>query len=198
MNSSAFVPPSSPVPAPAQDVSAILASVAAAAESGNLVFPTTAELSLKVQRLIDDPDCSIDSLAKLVQADPVLAARVVAVANSVIYNRSGRGVADVSGLGIAAALLVNTINTIFMQQRHVADQPALLMQNMNSALYPHLREQFVTAAYCVVDRGSVKIRIAQAGHPPIYLLRRGEPQLLRAKPKGRFFGFEEHLHFETV
>lgn len=106
-------------------------------------------------------------------------------------------IADVSGHGIAAALLVNTINTIFMQQRHVADQPALLMQNMNSALYPHLREQFITAAYCVVDRGSGKIRIAQAGHPPIYLLRRGEPQLLRAKPKGRFFGFEEHLHFET-
>lgn len=106
-------------------------------------------------------------------------------------------IADVSGHGIAAALLVNTINTIFMQQRHVADQPALLMQNMNSALYPHLREQFITAAYCVVDRGRGKIRIAQAGHPPIYLLRRGEPQLLRAKPKGRFFGFEEHLHFET-
>lgn len=56
MNSSTFVPPSSPVPAPAKDVTAILSSVAAAAESGNLVFPTTAELSLKVQRLIDDSD----------------------------------------------------------------------------------------------------------------------------------------------
>jgi hypothetical protein len=56
----------------------------------NLVFPTTTEMALKVQRLLDDPDCSIDSLAKLVQADPLLAARVVAVANSVIYNRSGR------------------------------------------------------------------------------------------------------------
>jgi hypothetical protein len=43
---------------------------------------------------IDDPDCSIDGW-RLVQADPLLAARVVAVANSVIYNRSGRAHADV-------------------------------------------------------------------------------------------------------
>ena len=105
-------------------------------------------------------------------------------------------IADVSGHGIAAALLVNTINTVFMQQRHVANDPALLMQNMNSALYPHLKEQFITAAYCVIDGAAGKIRIAQAGHPPIYMLRRGEQALQRAKPKGRFFGFEESLKFE--
>ncbi len=76
-------------------------------------------------------------------------------------------------------------------------RPALLMQNMNLALYPHLKEQFITAAYCVIDCNAGKIRIAQAGHPPIYMLRRGEQGLLRAKPKGRFFGFDEHLKFDT-
>lgn len=106
-------------------------------------------------------------------------------------------IADVSGHGIAAALLVNTINTVFMQQRQVANEPAQLMENMNAALYPHLKEQFITAAYCVIDGDAGKIRIAQAGHPPIYLLRRGEQALLRAKPKGRFFGFDERLKFET-
>ncbi len=110
---------------------------------------------------------------------------------------TGVFIADVSGHGIAAALLVNTINTVFVQQRHVAKDPALLMQNMNTALFPHLKEQFITAAYCVIDGSAGKIRIAQAGHPPIYLLRRGEQALLRAKPKGRFFGFDEHLFFET-
>ena len=111
---------------------------------------------------------------------------------------TGIFIADVSGHGIAAALLVNTINTVFMQQRSVAYDPAVLMQNMNAALFPHLREQFITAAYCVIDGHAGKIRIAQAGHPPIYLLRRGEPLLQRAKPRGRFFGFEELLQFETA
>jgi chemotaxis protein CheD len=90
MNTSAFTPPALPGPAQAMDVTPSWPACRRARKATNLVFPTTAELALKVQRLIDDPDCSIDSLAKLVQADPLLAARVVAVANSVIYNRSGR------------------------------------------------------------------------------------------------------------
>lgn len=118
--------PSSVPPPP--DIPAIIASVAAAADSGNLVFPTTAELSLRVQRLIDDPDCSIDKLAKLVQADPVLAARVVAVANSVVYNASGRAIADVrsavSRLGfntlrvLAAAVVVRQMEAMATTPAH--------------------------------------------------------------------------------
>lgn len=126
MDSSAFAPPTTPAPAQPRDVSAILASVTAAAESGDLVFPTTAELALKVQRLIDDPDCSIENLAKLVQADPVLAARVVAVANSVIYNRSGRGVADVrsavSRLGLNT-LRVLAASVVVRQMEGMAGTP---------------------------------------------------------------------------
>ncbi len=122
--------PSSLPDARTVDVQAIIASVATAAESGTLVFPTTAELSLKVQRLIDDPDCSIDALAKLVQADPVLAARVVAVANSVVYNRSGRAIDDirsaVSRLGfntlrvLAAAVVVRQMESMAGSPAHRA------------------------------------------------------------------------------
>jgi HD-like signal output (HDOD) protein len=52
-------------------------------------------MALRVRRAIDDPDCSLDHLAKLIQAEPLLAARVVGMANSVTYNRSGRAIADV-------------------------------------------------------------------------------------------------------
>ncbi len=77
------------------NVPEILAKLAATALEGEVIFPTTAEMALKIQRLLDDPDCSVDQLARLVQADPLLATRVVAVANSVIYNRSGQNVANV-------------------------------------------------------------------------------------------------------
>lgn len=77
------------------DVQTILTDIAEAALRDELVFPTTAELALKVQRMLDNPDCAIDDLVRLVSADPLLAARVVAVANSVTYNRSGRAIADV-------------------------------------------------------------------------------------------------------
>ena len=76
------------------DVKAILTRIAQAAASDDLIFPTTTQMALKVQRVLDDPNCSIDQLGKLVRADPLLATRVVAVANSVIYNRSGRAIDD--------------------------------------------------------------------------------------------------------
>jgi HD-like signal output (HDOD) protein len=78
------------------DVKAILSTIAETAVRDELIFPTTTEMALKVQRLLDDPDCSIEQLAKLVRSDPLLATRVVAVANSVTYNRSGRAITDVN------------------------------------------------------------------------------------------------------
>lgn len=69
--------------------------IAAEADRGELVFPTSTEVGLRIKRALDDPDCSIDQAAKLIQAEPLLAARVVAVANSVAYNRSGREISDV-------------------------------------------------------------------------------------------------------
>jgi HD-like signal output (HDOD) protein len=77
------------------DLKTILTQIAEAAAGDDLIFPTTTEMALRVQRTLDDPDCSLEQLAKLVQADPLLAARVVAVANSVVYNRSGRSITDV-------------------------------------------------------------------------------------------------------
>jgi len=77
------------------DVQAILTEIADSAARKELIFPTTTEMALKVQRILDNPDCTIDDLAKLVRADPLLSARVVAVANSVVYNRSGRAITDV-------------------------------------------------------------------------------------------------------
>lgn len=72
----------------------LLSRIAEEASRDELIFPTTSEMALKLQRMLDDPDCTVDQLARLVQADPLLAARVVAVANSVVYNRSGRAIAD--------------------------------------------------------------------------------------------------------
>lgn len=72
-----------------------LKAIARDAASGDLSFPTHAQLALKIKSALDDPNCSVDQAARLIQADPLLSARVVGMANSVAYNRSGREVADV-------------------------------------------------------------------------------------------------------
>lgn len=72
-----------------------LKTITAQAASGDLVFPTGIDVALKIQRALDDPDCHIDTAARLVIGEPLLAARVVAIANSVAYNRSGQKITDV-------------------------------------------------------------------------------------------------------
>lgn len=72
-----------------------LDTIAADAAHGEMVFPTHTEIALRVQRALDDPDCSIDQLSKLISAEPILSTRVVSIANSVAYNPSGRTMNDV-------------------------------------------------------------------------------------------------------
>ena len=72
-----------------------LKRIAAETAAGDIAFPTSAEVALRVQRALDDPDCHIEAAGRLVQTEPLLAARVVALANSVAFNRSGRVVTEV-------------------------------------------------------------------------------------------------------
>lgn len=62
---------------------------------GELIFPTNVHTSIKLQQALDDPDCGIETAAKLVLTEPLLSARVVAIANSVAYTRFGGGVTSV-------------------------------------------------------------------------------------------------------
>lgn len=120
------------------DVPKILATIAADAESDKLSFATNSDVALKVQRLLDDPDCSIDALAKLVQAEPVLAARVVAMANSVAYNRSGKAVADVknalSRIGLKT-LRILAMAVVIGQMERLSKVPA--HRTMATQLWEH-------------------------------------------------------------
>jgi HD-like signal output (HDOD) protein len=77
------------------DRCAILKSMAARLANEEIAFPTHAMLALKVQRALDDPDCHVESAARLIKAEPLLSAKIVALANSSAFNGSGRPVTDV-------------------------------------------------------------------------------------------------------
>lgn len=84
--------------------------IAAQASRGELTFPTNVAASVKLQQALSDPDCHIDAAAKLIQADPLLSARTVAIANSVAYNRSGN---EITGVRTAVQRLgVRTLQSL--------------------------------------------------------------------------------------
>jgi HD-like signal output (HDOD) protein len=130
----------------------IVARLAAEAESGEMVFATHAEMALRVRRALDDPDCSIDQLATLVRAEPLLAARVVAMANSVAYNRSGRVTTDVrnavSSIGFKAlSSLAMTLVVRQMEQTAKGDTHRALA----ARLWEHTAE-VASMAYVLARR----------------------------------------------
>lgn len=87
-----------------------LDKIAADAARGDMVFPSNAELTLRVRKLLDDPGCSTEQLSKLISADPVLLSRVVGIANSVAYNPLGRAMSDVRSA--ISRLGFNTLRTL--------------------------------------------------------------------------------------
>jgi HD-like signal output (HDOD) protein len=54
-------------------------------ECEELILPTLPEISLKIRRAINDQDASSGKIAKVVQMDPAIAARLIHIANSPLY-----------------------------------------------------------------------------------------------------------------
>lgn len=123
---------------PAMDKLEIFRSIAADAAKGELAFPTSARVTMKLRAALADPECHIEAAARLVQAEPLLAARVVAIANSVVYNRSGREINDVraaiSRLGFYT--LQSLATALFTRQ--LAGQPNdSALQQLGNQLWQH-------------------------------------------------------------
>lgn len=130
-------------------LNAFLDQIAAEAATGTLVFPTHLEMALRVRRALDDPESSLDRLATLIRAEPLLAARTVALANSVVYNRSGRSITDVPSaiawVGLRA-LSGLTLTLIVRQMQELSPEPA--HRALASALWDHTAH--VAALACVL------------------------------------------------
>jgi len=73
-----------------------LEKIAAQAQQGEIVFPSSVAITLKIRRLLNDPDSHLAATTDLVKIEPLLSARVVAMANSVAYRRSDDDITDVA------------------------------------------------------------------------------------------------------
>lgn len=72
-----------------------LRNIVAQISSGELVFPANVRATLKIQKALDTPQYGIDNIARLIIQEPLVAARIIAVANSVAYSRFGGGITNV-------------------------------------------------------------------------------------------------------
>jgi HD-like signal output (HDOD) protein len=72
-----------------------LKDIAADLARDRLAFPTFSQATIKVRTALETPDIDADRLATIVSTEPLLAARLVQMANSAALNPGGRPVGDV-------------------------------------------------------------------------------------------------------
>jgi phosphoserine phosphatase RsbU/P len=94
-------------------------------------------------------------------------------------------VADVSGHGVAAALIASMVKVAAAAQQPRADDPARVLAGIHFALARELPcGQFVTAVYVYVDLERGLVRHASAGHPPALIQRAADRTIVPAGATG--------------
>ena len=73
----------------------ILEDVAQDLSGDKVSFPTFLDITFQVRTALKNPNLTVDQLAQLVGAEPLMSAKIISMSNSVAMNPGGRAVADV-------------------------------------------------------------------------------------------------------
>lgn len=107
-------------------------------------------------------------------------------------------IADVSGHGISAAIIMGMVKLSFKQQLSFAHEPEKLLENMNKFLYGSIGKGFVTACYCYIDTSKMEISFSSAGHPAIILIDKTTNEFQEFAPKGTLLGAFPNIKCQSI
>lgn len=114
-------------------------------------------------------------------------------------DRWGIVIADVSGKGIPAALLMAMARTALRLLATSDSAPAEIVRRLNAQLYPDIREDmFISLAFVVVDRRSNVLRLVRAGHDAPLLYHAADGAVTKVKPPGMAVGIDSGGAFNRV
>ena len=108
-------------------------------------------------------------------------------------------IADVSGKGVAAGLVMASCRSALRAYSESGDGPGETLAALNRQVFENVREDmFVSAAYAILENGSGKVTLARAGHDAPLLFRKSTGQVERLKPGGLALGIDKGTVFRRV
>ncbi|HEX5790408.1 MAG TPA: GAF domain-containing SpoIIE family protein phosphatase [Luteolibacter sp.] len=149
----------------------------------------------------------------LPQADPVIAGFRVSGVNlparvisgdyydyiSMGPKRHGIAIADVSGKGVSAGLLMAMCRSTLRSVAPGMSSPAQILSAVNRQIFPDIREDmFISMAFCIVDEESGRMTMARAGHDPALWFHRRSGEVEQMRTPGMALGVDEGSVFERV
>lgn len=124
----------------------MLEDIAKELSGQDIVFPTCFEVSLRLRKELQDADLPIARIASIVSVEPLVVAKLIRLANSVLYNPSGLHVRTVP-----AAITRLGINLVRITALAIASKQMMLSKDMaafrdlSSALWKHSIKSAVAA-----------------------------------------------------
>lgn len=115
------------------------------------------------------------------------------------HDKIGIVIADVSGHGLEAGLVMGMARKTFQIRAASGDMPLKVLSVVNADILPDLQKgMFVTAFYAVLDGRRHSLHFARAGHnfPLIYTPATGQVEAL--KTKGLMLGANDSKVFEKI
>jgi sigma-B regulation protein RsbU (phosphoserine phosphatase) len=108
-------------------------------------------------------------------------------------------IADVSGKGVPAGLLMAMCRSALRSVAPGEMSPSKVLASVNRQLFPDIREDmFISMAYGILDAANSSLRLSRAGHDPALFYRHetGTVELLRSP--GLALGIDDGAVFERV
>lgn len=113
--------------------------------------------------------------------------------------RSGIVIADVTGKGVPAGLLMAMCRSVLRVTAHNTPSPSQALSQVNRHLFPDVREDmFVSLAYVVLEGDGGDLTLSRAGHDAPLMFRSNSRSIELIKPPGLAIGIDEGAVFERV
>jgi phosphoserine phosphatase RsbU/P len=113
--------------------------------------------------------------------------------------RVGVAIADVSGKGVPASLIMAMCRSVIRSQAIGKVSAAEVLRQVNRQLYPDIKEDmFISMAYLIIDSGSNHVTLARAGHDAPLLYHAADQSVKKLTPKGMALGIDSGEVFNRV
>jgi sigma-B regulation protein RsbU (phosphoserine phosphatase) len=118
---------------------------------------------------------------------------------AVDQDRVGVAIADVSGKGIPASLIMAMCRSVLRGAARGQQSPAEVLREVNRQLFPDIKEDmFISAAYVLVNHVTGSMTLARAGHDAPLLYVAAAKTVTALRPPGMALGIDSGGVFDRV
>ncbi len=114
-------------------------------------------------------------------------------------DRLGIAIADVSGKGVPASLIMAICRSVLRAEAARNPSPAEVLRKVNRQLYPDIKEDmFISMAYLILDQNQNGVTLARAGHDAPLWYQRKAQTVTPVKSPGMVVGIDSGSVFDRL